>query len=128
MVRGNRSRFVTRREGRWGPPGPPQEALYPPPRWRARRESQRLQLRLRLLQVEAHVHLAIHRRRGGEVLLRLLALARAAVELAEPEVAVGDEGAHAERVSERERVTVVAVGVSGGVALSRDVTEDAEGP
>ena len=30
--------------------------------------------RLRLLQPEAHVHLAVHRRRGGEVLLRLLAL------------------------------------------------------
>jgi hypothetical protein len=50
-----------------------------------------LQLRLRLLQPEGHAHLAVHRRRGGEVLLRLLALARAPVELAEAEVAVGDE-------------------------------------
>src|SRR5262245_5616977 len=49
-------------------------------------------LRLRLLQPERHLHLAVHRRRGGEVLLRLLALARAPVELAEAEVAVGDEG------------------------------------
>ena len=35
-------------------------------------------------------------RRGGEVLLGLLALVHAPVELAEAEVAVGDEGAHAE--------------------------------
>ena len=41
---------------------------------------------LRLLQPEAHVHLAIHRRRRGEVLLRLLTLAHASVELAEAEV------------------------------------------
>src|SRR6266700_5067307 len=34
------------------------------------------QRRLRLFQPEAHVHLAVHRRRGGEVLLRLLTLAR----------------------------------------------------
>jgi len=39
---------------------------------------------------------AVHRRRGGEVLAGLLALVRAVVELAEAEVAVGDEGAHAE--------------------------------
>src|SRR5437773_6574703 len=49
-------------------------------------------VRLRLLQPEPHIHLAVHRRRGGEVLLRLLALTRAPVELAEAEVAVGDEG------------------------------------
>jgi predicted O-methyltransferase YrrM len=35
-------------------------------------------------------HLAVHLRRGGEMLLRLLALARAPVEPAEAEVAVGD--------------------------------------
>src|SRR5690242_17814461 len=55
----------------------------------------RSQLRLRLLQPEPHVHLAVHRRRGGQVLPRLLALARAPVELTEAEVAVGDERAHA---------------------------------
>ena len=47
------------------------------------------------------VHLAVHRRSDGEVLLRLLALTRAPVELAEPEVAVGDERTHAELVGER---------------------------
>jgi hypothetical protein len=50
-------------------------------------------LRLCLLQPVRHVHLAIHRRRGGEVRARLLVLARAPVELAEAEMAVGDEGA-----------------------------------
>jgi hypothetical protein len=37
------------------------------------------------------------------MLLHLLALARAPVELAEAEVAVGDEGAHPELLGERER-------------------------
>src|SRR5262249_13799033 len=55
-----------------------------------------LELRLRLLQPVRHPHLAVHRRRGGQVLLRLLALARARVELAEAQVAVGDFGAHLE--------------------------------
>src|SRR5262249_33506166 len=53
-------------------------------------------VRLSLLQPVRHPHLAVHRRRGDEVLLRLPALARAPVELAEAEVAVGDEGALAE--------------------------------
>jgi hypothetical protein len=50
------------------------------------------------------------------VLLSLLRLARAAVELAEPEVAVGDEGAHAARLGERQRLAVVglaALGIEG---------------
>ena len=42
-------------------------------------------LRLRLLQPEPHVHLAAHRSRGSHVLVRLVALARAPVELAEAE-------------------------------------------
>jgi hypothetical protein len=41
------------------------------------------------------------------MLLGLLALVRAAVELAEPEVAVGDEGAHAAGLGESQRLTVV---------------------
>jgi hypothetical protein len=48
-----------------------------------------------------HTHLAVHRRRVDEMLLSLLPLVRAAVELAEAEVAVGDEGAHAARLGER---------------------------
>jgi hypothetical protein len=41
---------------------------------------------VRLLQPVRHLHLAVHRRRGGEVLLCLLALARAPGEFAEAEV------------------------------------------
>src|SRR5262245_20089075 len=48
-------------------------------------------LPLRPLQPIRHPHLAVHRRRGGEMLLRLLALARAPVEFAETEMAVGNE-------------------------------------
>src|SRR5262249_3195685 len=51
-------------------------------------------LPLRLLQPVRHPHLAVYRRGGGEMLLRLLALARAAVELSQAEGAVGDFRAH----------------------------------
>ena len=47
----------------------------------------RAQHRLRLLKPKPHVHLAVHRGRGREVLANVLALADAAVQLAEPEVA-----------------------------------------
>src|SRR6266508_5313513 len=60
-------------------------------------------LRLRLLQPEPHVHLAVHRRRADEVLPRLLARTRAPAELAEAEVAVGDERAHAAWLGESQR-------------------------
>src|SRR5262245_30424347 len=50
------------------------------------------------------------------MLLRLLALAGAPVELAEAEVAVGDEGAHAELVGQSEGLAVVGL---GPVALRR---------
>src|SRR5262249_50378760 len=55
------------------------------------RSHQFFQFRSRLLQPVRHAHRAIHRRRCGEMLLRLLALARAPVERAEAEVAVGGE-------------------------------------
>src|SRR3989442_13943252 len=74
-----------------------------------------------MLEPEAHIHLAIHRRPGGEVLARLLVLARAPVELAEPEVAVGDERAHAELAGERQRLAVVVFSVLG-IAGRCDVT------
>jgi hypothetical protein len=50
------------------------------------------------------------------VLLRLLARARSPVELAEAEVAVGDERAHPERLGEGERVSVVALSMVRGIA------------
>jgi hypothetical protein len=46
----------------------------------------------------------------SEVLLGALAVARPSVELAEAEVAVGDEGAHAELTGEREAAAVVVLG------------------
>src|SRR5262245_21063574 len=72
-----------------------------------------------------HPHLAIHRRRDGEVLLRLLALVRGHVELAEGEEAVGDEGAHAPGCGEGECVDIMrlaAVGVEA-VVMRGDVAE-----
>jgi hypothetical protein len=50
---------------------------------------------------------------GENVLLGLPALVRAAVELAETEVAVGDEGTHAARFGEGQRLMIVDLGVSG---------------
>src|SRR4030095_3381131 len=85
-------------------------------------------LRFRLLQPKPHVHLAVHRRRGGKVLLRLLALARAPVELAEAEVAVGDERAHAARPGEGQRLAVVGLAARGiePVGMGRDVSQQVE--
>src|SRR4029077_15000097 len=54
--------------------------------------SERRCLSRHLVQPELHVHLAIHRCCGSQVLLRLLPPARALVELPETEVAVGEEG------------------------------------
>ena len=45
------------------------------------------------------------------MLLRLLTLAGAPVELAEAEVAVGDEGAHSQFVGEGERMAVMVFSV-----------------
>jgi hypothetical protein len=59
---------------------------------RSRSAYTRLGLLLGLLHPVRHPHLAVHRRRYAEVLLRQLAFARAPVELAEAEVAVGYSG------------------------------------
>ena len=82
-----------------------------------------LQLSLRLLEPEAHVHLTVHRRGGGEVLPRLLALARARSQLPEAEVAVGDERAHAARLGEGQRLAVVSLAALGiePLGVGRDV-------
>src|SRR4029434_3108481 len=80
--------------------------------------TQLLQFRLRLLQPVRHPHFAVHRRRGGEVVARVLALADAPGELAEAEVAVGDERAHAELAGEHQRLAGVAFsGLSDAYAL-----------
>src|SRR5438067_8640121 len=73
-----------------------------------RRSRQQTHLRLNLLEPVRHAHVAVHRRRRRDVLPGLLALAGAPVEPAQPKVAVGDEGAHAELLGEGQRVTGVA--------------------
>ena len=62
------------------------------------------------------------------MLLGLLALARAPVELAEAEVAVGDERAHAARLGERQRLAVVGLAALGvePVGMGRDVAEQVQ--
>src|SRR5262245_8759725 len=59
------------------------------------------------------------------MLLRLLGLACASGQLAEAEVAVGDEGAHAALAGERQRLAVGAFGVVRTLR-GRDVTREAE--
>ncbi len=60
------------------------------------------------------------------MLLRLLALAGAPVELAEAEVAVGDERAHATRLGEGQRPVIVGFAGLGvePVGVGRDVAEE----
>jgi hypothetical protein len=79
---------------------------------------------LRLLQPEPHVHLAVHRRRRGEVLVGLLALAYRAREFPEAELAVGDERAYAEFLCERPAVVRLrGLGVRGTPIMSGDLAE-----
>src|SRR6266851_6076821 len=86
---------------------------------------QRPHLRLRLLHPVRHPHLAVHRRRGGEMLTRVIPLVCSPVELAEAEVAVGDERAHAELLGKRPGCTVVALRVSAveGPGMRDDLAE-----
>jgi hypothetical protein len=85
-------------------------------------------LRLRLHQPEPHAHLAAHRRRGGEVLLRLLPFACLSEEFAEAKVAAGDEGAHAARLGERQRLAVVGLATLGiePVGMGCDVAKQVQ--
>jgi len=57
------------------------------------------QLPFRLLKPVGHAHFAVHRHRGGEVVLCLLAMAPPAVKFGETEVAVGNERAYAAGLS-----------------------------
>ena len=79
-----------------------------------------------VLEPKAHVHLAVQRGGGGEVLASLVALARAPVERAETEVAMSDERAHAQLAGERERLAIRGFSVSAA-ARRCDVTGEAEG-
>src|SRR5207245_4412929 len=72
---------------------------------------------------------AVHPHRRGQVLLGLLARARAPVELAEAEVAVGLQRAHGELFGLAEGLTVVRFGL---LALARtaprcNITEEMHG-
>src|SRR5262249_5074557 len=82
--------------------------------------------RFRLLQPVGHAHFAVHRRRDIKVLPSLRVIARAAMELAKAEVAVGNERAHAARLGERQRLAVVAFSVVGA-DCGGDVTVETEG-
>src|SRR5215813_815898 len=91
-------------------------------RWRMRSYAARLSSRpphpalsppkgcLGLVQPETHVHLAVHLRRSSEVLLGLCSIARAAVQLAEAEAAVSDEGTHVAVGSQRHGGAEVRLG------------------
>src|SRR5215467_13931244 len=83
--------------------------------------AERLPLRLRPLQPEPHVHLAVHRRRGGEVLTGSVAPPGAPVELPEAEVAVGEERVHPQLAGKCQCLAVVATSVLGA-ARRRDIT------
>ena len=85
-------------------------------------------LRLRLLQVKPHVHLAVHRGGDSEMLVCLLDLARPPVEFAEAEVAMGDERAQTELPSECAGVVVSSFSSSGGRRITGggDLAEEPE--
>src|SRR5215831_2954397 len=67
-------------------------------------------LRFHLSEPEAHVHLAVHRPCGGEVLPGRVALAPMLLELSQTEVAVSFEGAHAELHRQGQRPEIVVFG------------------
>lgn len=62
------------------------------------------------------------------MLLRCLAFAHTSMELAEAEVVVGDEGAHAEVGGQGQGLTVVSFGVFNlsRIAMRSDLTEESE--
>ena len=77
---------------------------------------------LRLLHPEPHIHLAVHRHGSREVLLRLLPLVQSLVELAQADVVVSDERAHAPFVGEGYSLPVGGFSLCGvhGIAALQD--------
>ena len=73
--------------------------------------SQLAQLCFRLLRPVGHAHFSVHRHRGGEVFLGLLAIAPGAVKFAETEVAVSNMRTHAAGLSEGQRLAIVVFGI-----------------
>src|SRR5262245_6671125 len=88
------------------------------------------EFRLRLLQPEAHVHLAVHRRGGGEMLAGLRSFPPSPVELTEPKMAVRDERTHLEFVGELHGLAVVIFCFCGRrwVTMHGNLPEKAECP
>src|SRR5437667_8457767 len=87
-----------------------------------------MHLRLGLLQPVRHAHVAVHRHRGGEVLLRLPPLVGAPVELAVSEVTMGDERTIVARLGERQRVAEMTFGLIRQILVGSDVAEKAKYP
>src|SRR5262249_36154307 len=78
-----------------------------------------LQFCLRLLDPVCHLHLAVHRRRGREVLSDLLMLAGTAGGRARSKGAGSGGGEHTEVGGERQRLMVVAFGRFGVAHIER---------
>src|SRR5439155_12222146 len=78
-----------------------------------------------LLKPEIHAHLAVARRRGGQILPRVLRLADAVVELGQAEMTVCDERAHAVQLGECKRLPVVGCAAFGieFFGMGRDVPQ-----
>src|SRR5439155_22048213 len=83
---------------------------------------------LNVLQPEPHIHLAIHRPRGVEVLTSRAATADTPIESAETEVTMGDEWTHAVSFGERQRLAVVSFGPLGveSVGTGRDIAQQVQ--
>src|SRR5215470_1492230 len=92
--------------------------------------ARRVYLCLRLLQPKPHIHLAVQRRRGGEMLLGLLRLTHSPIEPADTEVTAGEERAQPQLLGQR--FGVLARPGSGleirGVLGGRDLPENLERP
>jgi len=87
-------------------------------------------LRLRLCQPWVHSHLTVHGDRGHEALPGVYPVAAVAGDLAEAEVAVGDERTHAQFVGQRQGLAEVPLGCLkvGRVTVGCGLTEEAQGP
>ena len=78
---------------------------------------------------KAHVHFAIYSHRVHEILSGVLRLTAAAIELAQPEMAMGDEWTHPVQLGERQRCSVMGRAGFGieQVLMGRDVPEQTVG-
>jgi hypothetical protein len=102
-------------------------AVVAPPKLSVREPlTQLTRQRFCLHQPVRHAHFGVHRCCEGEVLLSLSAIAFAAMQLGEAEVAVGDERTHAAELGERQRLAVQTF-ITLGARCGGDVTVEAEG-